>query len=368
MHLHTAVLPSADEGVPALIAVDWGTTSCRFVLVTADGTVCARREGPGIGPLNAQAAGGGTVDRAQRFERALLERVGDWLTDHPDIPLVMCGMIGANHGWRDAGYRGLPADLIPGRDELVPLDVAGHRAYLVPGVMQRDPAPDVMRGEETQVLGALLAGTGASRASDALVVAPGTHAKWVRIAENGIQGFRTYLTGDLFAALSEHTIVAAEIDDALRPGDGQPRSGDDEQRSGDDVHRPDGAPSASPAFLRGVDLAFGDDRPSLSRHLFQARSAVLLGELAAGDVRDFLSGLIIGDEVADALASLAPEQSVPIHLIASDELAHRYRAAFDRAGRYVHHVDGDPASRGLLEIARHASDAPLHQTKEPYPA
>ncbi|MDN5685885.1 MAG: 2-dehydro-3-deoxygalactonokinase [Brachybacterium sp.] len=350
---HAAVLPRVVEGAPALIAVDWGTTSCRFVLAAADGTVRARREGPGIGPLTAQAAHG-TGDREQLFERALLERVGDWLADHPDIPLVMCGMVGAKHGWRDAGYRMLPADLTPGRDELVPLDVAGHRAYLVPGVMQRDPAPDVMRGEETQVLGALLADIGAPRASDALVVAPGTHSKWVRIAEDRIRGFRTYLTGDLFAALSEHTIVAAEIDDAQRPGDG--------------AHRPDGTSGPSPAFLRGVDLALGDDRPSLSRHLFQARSAVLLGELASVDVRDFLSGLIIGDEVGDALTSLAPEENVPILLIASDELAHRYRATFDRMGRQVHHVDGDPATRGLLEIARQGTDATPDQAKEPYPA
>src|SRR5699024_11160386 len=110
-------------------------------------------------------------------------------------------------------------------------------------------------------------------------------------------------------------------------------------------------PGPSPAFLRGLDLAFGEGRASLSRHLFRARSGLVLGDLAPAEVHDFLSGLLIGDEVADALALLTPDRDVPVLLIASEQLAPRYPAALGRAGLRVRHVDGDPATRGLQAIA-----------------
>lgn len=360
---------AAPNARPAMIAVDWGTTSCRFVLVAADGSALDRRGGPGLIPLQ-EASEGRTADRAAAFEQALRDRVGDWLREHPGIPLVMCGMVGAEQGWRDAGYRELPASLVPALDALVEVTVPGHPAYLVPGVMQRDPAPDVMRGEETQVLGALLqetgaapwsaetpASAGAGQWNDALVIAPGTHSKWVRVSGGRIQHFRTYMTGDLFAALSGHTILAATIDDE------QSRAGSGPSDAGS--RRAASAAMPSEAFTRGLDLALDEDRPSLSRHLFRARSSVLLGDLAPAETHDFLSGLVIGDEVHDALDLLAPDESVRVLLIASDQLAPRYRAALERAGVRVHLIPGDPATRGLHVIARQLTDAtPNHHSEE----
>src|SRR5699024_8725158 len=173
----------------------------------------------------------------------------------------MCGMVGSDRGWRDAGYREAPTAMHPGPEDLVEVALPGHPAYLVPGIKQHHPAPDVMRGEETQVLGALLEVAGAQ--------------------------------------------------DRPPPG----------------------------ALLRGLDLAFGEGRASLSRHLFRARSGLVLGDLAPAEVHDFLSGLLIGDEVADALALLTPDRDVPVLLIASEQLAPRYRAALGRAGLRVRHVD-----------------------------
>lgn len=324
----------------AMIAVDWGTTSCRFVLVAADATALARRDGPGVIPLNASADG--QTDRAETFAHALQDRIGDWLEEHPGIPVVMSGMIGADVGWRDAGYREAPVGLLPRRQELVPVAVPGHPAYLVPGVKQHGPAPDVMRGEETQVLGALLEGAGAVGEGEALVVAPGTHSKWVEVADGRIQQFRTYMTGDLFAALSKHTILAAESEVA-KPADGS---------------------SPSEAFARGLELAFSNDGSSLSRHLFRARSGLVLGDLASEDTHDFLSGLVIGDEVADALDLLGPHENTPVLLVASEELGVRYGSAFARAGLRAHLVGGDPATRGLHAIAQYLTDSFFHPTQE----
>lgn len=348
-----ALMSSAATGDRrAMVAIDWGTTSCRFVLVSADGTPLARRSGPGIIPLAGSADG--QTDRAEAFVQALQDRIGDWLEEHPGIPLVMSGMVGADRGWRDAGYREAPVSLLPGREELVPVTVPGHPAHLVPGVKQHVPAPDVMRGEETQVLGALLEDTGTADRGEALIVVPGTHSKWVQVAGGRIQHFRTYMTGDLFAALSNHTILAREDD----------REDAREDDREDDAAKTTGGSDPSEAFAQGLELAFGEDRPSLSRHLFHARSRFVLGELAPDDTHDFLSGLVIGDEAADALALLAPPETTPVLLIASEEIGDRYTAAFDRAGLRAHRVGGDPATRGLHAIAQHLADTPVHPNQE----
>src|SRR5690625_7379395 len=133
----------------ALVAVDWGTTSCRFVLVAAAGRALERRSGPGILPPTTAASGAGgegTAARAETFERALRDEIGDWLDAHPGIPVMMCGMVGSDRGWRDAGYREAPTAMHPGPEDLVEVALPGHPAYLVPGIKQHHPAPDVKIG------------------------------------------------------------------------------------------------------------------------------------------------------------------------------------------------------------------------------
>src|SRR5690625_1554704 len=193
---------SADA--PALIAADWGTTSCRFALIGAGGTVLERATGRGILPVLADAAAGSdgpaasAAERAAVFEAELRAQAGEWLAQTPGIPVLMCGMIGSNTGWVDAGYREVPCEVVVDPADLTPVPLPGHPAWIVPGLLLPGRAPDIMRGEETQALGALLdAGDGA----DHLVIAPGTHSKWVRLRAGRVTGFRSYLTGDLFAAL-----------------------------------------------------------------------------------------------------------------------------------------------------------------------
>lgn len=351
-------MSSAAAGMcPAMVAVDWGTTACRFVLVDAEGSALARRNGPGILPLNASAHGGST-SREEIFGQSLREQIGDWLEAHPGIPLVMSGMVGADRGWRDAGYREVPVGLTPGREALVPVSVPGHPAYLVPGVKQRGRIPDVMRGEETQVLGALLEGAGGGVAGEALVIIPGTHSKWVQVSDGRIQHFRTYMTGDLFAALRGHTIHAAASTAAhgtAGTSDGDP---------GSSTAASARTAGASDAFLRGLELAVRDGKPSLSRHLFRARSEMVLGDLAPEHVHDVLSGLLIGDEVADALSLLSPDETTPVLLIASEVLGDHYRVALERAGLRPRPVGGDPATRGLHAIAGTLLDIPAHPHQE----
>ncbi|HEY9547924.1 MAG TPA: 2-dehydro-3-deoxygalactonokinase, partial [Kiloniellaceae bacterium] len=242
-----------------VIAVDWGTSSFRAYLLDAEGRVSERHESPG-GILRV---------RGGDFAAALEAEVGPWLARQPDALVVMSGMIGSRQGWRELPYVACPAEPaeIAAGLERVDWGEGEAEAWIVPGLIDesRPGQPDVMRGEETQVLGALAA----LPAKGGLVCLPGTHSKWVRVEDGALQGFATYMTGEVFDLLQGHSILSRLMTK--------------------------GAVAADRWFLEGVALG---RQGGLLNRLFSARSRALTGDLPENEVRSYLSGLLIGDELA----------------------------------------------------------------------
>jgi 2-dehydro-3-deoxygalactonokinase len=292
-----------------LIALDWGTTSLRAYLLGDGGKVLERRAEP-LGILN-------VPDRD--FAGVLAAITGPWRGEHPELPTIASGMIGSAQGWIEAPYVGVPADLPAVARGIV--SVPGSRLAVVPGVAQRGAWPDVMRGEETQIFGALAERPELGRL--ATLVMPGTHSKWVRVAEGGIARFTTYMTGELFAVLRAHSILGRLAAGTSPPSD-----------------------EAGAAFQRGVRHAAGAAE-GLAALLFTARSGVLVGDLPAADSLEYLSGLLIGDEVRTGLAG----GERPDAIIGEPSLCARYAAALAEFGVHDVAVLGDAAPAGLWSIA-----------------
>ena len=290
-----------------MIGVDWGTSSFRAFCIDAAGAVNGRIDAP-RGILTVPAGG---------FPETLRELVGRWLAAG-ETRVVMCGMVGSRQGWQEAPYLPCPADAADIAAALVPVAFEGARVLLAPGLSDRDAAgvPEVMRGEETQLVGLLPA-----MGPDGLACLPGSHAKWARVAGGRIAGFTTYLSGEAFAALRGGTILGRMMQEAPHDAD---------------------------AFARGVERS---GQPGhLLHHLFGVRTLGLFGELADTASASYLSGLLIGTE---ARAALLP--GAPVHLVGSAALCARYATAIGICGGIAMVAEEDAAARGLTSIARHAA-------------
>ena len=298
-----------DDG--RLIAIDWGTSPARAYELDSLGNVVRERSAPlGVQRLT----GGGFAD-------ALSVLCGGEIP--ADLPLIASGMIGSRQGWVEAPYCKCPA----GFDAIVAAltSVPGTRLRIVPGLMFRgaDEVPDVIRGEETQVFGALSETIGERRG----IVLPGTHSKWVIAGPGSIETFATFMTGELYAVLREHSILGrlavAGVDEA--------------------------------ALDRGVRHSLRQGA-ALTHDLFSARSLALTEALAPKGVADYLSGLLLGAEIAAARIWLARHglEHTTVMLLGDDALLTRYRRALALAD--IDSVIGPPdaAARGLWRIARHA--------------
>ncbi len=298
----------------AAIFADWGTTNRRAWAVDRDGTVLGHRKDD-QGLL-------GVKDRA--FEASFRTFLGDWLAEAPGAPVLMAGMVGSKLGWREAPYVETPAafaDLTRNMVELDPLD--GHPIRIVPGMVCRaSGTPDVMRGEETQLFG-LWRKTGGDR----LCVLPGTHSKWAEIKGDGVAGFRTYMTGEVFANLSSTGTIAQ-------------------------LMRKD-APHDTAAFKRGFNASEEQSAGGLLNRLFSARTLGLFAELPGEAIASYLSGLLIGAELRDALANGKSPQ--PIAVIGSERMNALYLEGLALLGTPAEAIDGDTLLRpALLEIGRQA--------------
>ena len=174
----------------AFIGIDWGTTSFRAYLADADGRALETLD-DGAGALALEPG-----EHANYLGR----RLAAW----PRLPVIACGMVGAKQGWREAPYVSCPAGLSDIAAAMAAVPFAGGEVRIAPGLSAADRAgaPDVMRGEETQLLGALAAGLG-----DGAYVLPGTHSKWARIGGGRILGFETFMTGEVFAVLKDHSVL-----------------------------------------------------------------------------------------------------------------------------------------------------------------
>jgi len=192
-----------------LIALDWGTTSLRAYRLGEHGRVLEQRSlSAGIMQLPSTPRSIGGQQVSNGFELAFDEACGDWLDAEPTLPVIACGMVGSAQGWCEAVYQQTPASVAALSSALVTVhSVRGVDIHIIPGILQRSELPNVMRGEETQVLGILDSLTASEAAKPLLIGLPGSHSKWVRAVDGRIEHFDTFMTGEVYAALSSHTIL-----------------------------------------------------------------------------------------------------------------------------------------------------------------
>ncbi len=283
----------------SFIAGDWGTSRFRLFLCDAGGAVLARREGTGIAEAGSRAA------------EIFAALTADW---DAGLPAVLSGMVGSTIGWREAAYCACPA--APGAIAQAALrfDAGGRRIAIVPGLSCTNASGlfDVMRGEETQLLGALRLRPELARGRH-LVCLPGTHAKWALLEDGAVTRFQTALSGELFALLSQHSVLA----------------------------RGAGPVADGAAFRDGVAVARAQGKAGLLQLLFSTRSRQLAGEIDKADAASYLSGLVIGEDVAATQRLFAPHGAVV--LVGTPSLAVLYGAALAAGGLNCSALDGDDA-------------------------
>ncbi len=288
------------------IGIDWGTTSLRAARLDAQGGAVEERSCD-RGILAVPAGG---------FPAALEAACGDWLRSDAGLILIS-GMAGSRQGWHEAAYLPCPAGFADVAAGLTWIETG--RIAIVPGLSREaDGVPDVMRGEETQVFGALqvldMAG--------GLLVLPGTHSKWVRVTAGRIEGFSTFMTGEFYALLRQHSILARTLP-------------------------PDDGPLDEPAFERGVHHAL--QTGNLLHAAFSARTLSLFERLPAAALPSYLSGLVIGEELR---SQDLRGHTTPIAIVGSSGLTTRYRMALRVLGMPSVAVGSEATWRGLSAIAQ----------------
>ncbi len=378
-----------------MIGLDWGTSSLRAFLIGSDGQVLAERNGSdGI-----MAVSSDTTDLRGDFSRVAENAAGDWLASYGPLPMLACGMIGSTQGVAEAGYLELPTDLSDMGGELTTVNLTTGDLHIVPG-LQKTPteatAPDVIRGEETQLLGLLgkdstqgvaeagylelptdlsdmggelttvnlttgdlhivpglqktpteatapdvirgeetqlLGLLGKEEDEPSTVILPGTHTKWVSCHRQRVTDFNTSMSGELFGLLSTSSILSRLA---------EPTAG---------FH--------SEAFDWGLNVG-GDNPAAVTSSIFSARTWALDGRLRAEEINDYLSGILIGAEVAHQLTVVA-ESSAPVIVCGTTDLTKRYTRALHRAGRETINANPRAAATGLFRIAEQSGLVP---TKE----
>lgn len=290
------------------IAVDWGTTHLRAYRIDPAGRVADEASSAdGMGRL-----------APSDYEAALLRLVEPWLISGRTVPVVACGMVGSRQGWQEAPYRTVPcAPLDPG--SLVAVTTADPRisVRLVPGLKQAKPA-DVMRGEETQIAGALALMPG----FDGVLCLPGTHSKWVHVSAGEVVSFQTFMTGELFALLSEQSVLRH----------GMTGEGFDEE-----------------AFDTGLADALAKPQQIAAR-LFALRAETLIADLGPASARARLSGLLIGIELAAARPYWLGQK---VALIGAERLSATYARALDQEGTNTRRIAAVDATIAGLTAVHH---------------
>lgn len=287
-----------------LVAVDWGTSALRAARIAPDGAVLEERAS--TRGILAVPAGG--------FPAVLAETCGEWLGDAAALCLVS-GMAGSRQGWREAPYLACPA----GFSELAGavLWIEPSRIGIVPGLScEAEGVPDVIRGEEVQVFGAL----DLLQRDEGVFVLPGTHSKWVQVREGRVQSFATFMTGEVYALLRQHSILARMM---------PPQ---------DDTHDDE-------AFVRGVRHA--QEARGLLHGAFSARTLALFDRMPAAALPSYLSGLVIGEELR-----MRGDASGPVVLVGNPGLTQRYELALHALDREARSIGTEATWRGLWALAR----------------
>lgn len=271
------------------IVVDWGSSNFRAYRFDAEGEIRDRH----------QAEAGILTVRDGAFEDVLDREIGGWIDR--DAEILLSGMITSRNGWVETPYLEPPATLQGLKSKAVERHArSGARLLFLPGVCNRDPQPDVMRGEEIQVFGA------STPDENALIVLPGTHSKWVSVEHGAITRFSTFLTGEMFALLRQHSIIGRLIPAGASP------------------ERPE-------AFRAGVAFGFTGGGGGLLNDVFTVRAGALLGQFPPEDIAERLSGVLIGEEIRAGLASTSRSGLRP-RLVGEAALVARYKTAFDALG------------------------------------
>lgn len=291
-----------------MIGIDWGSSGFRAYRLAADGTIRERRTATsGIASLT-----------PTDYAAVLQQQIGDWLRGEPDAPVLLSGMVGSRQGWREAAYAECPAGAAELAANLCPVELGGGRvAHIVPGLSCRNAegVPDVMRGEETQIVGLDLP-------DDAGLCMPGTHSKHVQVRQGRIAGFATAMTGEVFSLLKSHGLIAAMLDPA-----------------GEDLD--------TAAFESGLGLS--GQPGGLLHHIFSVRTRRLFNELSGAAAAHYLSGILIGHELR------ATAWAGRIVIVGTGVLAMRYRKAFAFLGRDADVAPEDAAATGLYRLGQLAA-------------
>ena len=289
-----------------MIGVDWGTSSFRAYRLGPDGQILDRTS----------AHSGIMFVENGRFADMLRRSIQPWV-NAGERRVLLSGMIGSRQGWVEAPYVPCPAGAADLASATIAVPFDGAEVRIVPGVTgDEGGVPEVMRGEETQIIGALR-----EFGEGGLACMPGSHSKWVRVEGGRITRFNTYMTGEAFAAFSGHTIL------------GRMMKAD--------------APADADALRRG--LARSGDAGGLLRHLFGVRTLGLFGRLSEASAASYLSGLLLGHEVRSALG--AHDGTGPVVLIGDAKLCGLYADAIAFCGGVSRSLNYEAAPAGLHRIA-----------------
>lgn len=294
----------------SFIGVDWGTTNLRAWRMDANGQVEDSVEAPlGVKSITPH-------DFPHVFATEVRAPLGE------DLPALLCGMVGSRLGWLEAAYVACPTSLRELASHTVEVNAAPV-VRIVPGLSCQGVArtSDVMRGEETQILG-YLAADPARQFGRRIVCLPGTHSKWVLVRDGVVERFVTAMTGEMFALLTNHSILRSESADFDRG-----------------------------AFVAGLGAA--EQCEALSLTLFSARGRIVADGADPASTASYVSGLLIGAEVLAAERVLEPSQADEIAVIAAPELSQRYRDVLNRRAAHSVELEGGQAARlGLSALVR----------------
>ena len=295
---------------PGFVAIDWGSSRFRAYLVDITGNTLD------------QAESDQGIFRCEKgaYENTLWHACKHWLQHKRKIPILMAGMTGSRDGWFETQYLPCPVSIHSLCDNIVQIpDLHSHPVYIVPGISVTSSSglPDVIRGEETQIFGAL----DPSLRNNLLVCVPGTHSKWIRVKNNQITRFSTFMTGEVFSVIQQCGSISSLLDEC-------------------DFNKD--------TFLAGVDVS--QNKGGLLHHIFSIRARVVSGQNGMNPDKNYLSGMLIGAEIKSAL-ELYPDVT-DMRIIGAGALIHDYSLAFSALGISVISTTSDKAFvKGLWKLA-----------------
>ena len=314
--------PPPNTNATALVAIDWGSSALRGARLNPNGEILEQRS----------FARGMLTVAAGEFATVFDTCFGDW-TRSGDARCLISGMAGSKQGWREAPYCPCPAGFDDLAAHLMWLDLGAGRSEvaIVPGLSCEHACDlpglpsiaDVMRGEEVQIFGAMqLTGL-----RDGIFVLPGTHSKWAQVSNGRVTGFHTYMSGEFFALLSQQSILSRTLDKDATP--------------------------VESAFALGVQRAA---QPGcLLHHAFGARTLSLFSRMDAASLTSYLSGLVIGTELAAQTFSGAAE----VVLIGAPALTERYAQGLAIHGVQAKMLDAHATWAGLLALSNFLPKEPV---------